>query len=99
MNSMELIGLNTKWYRYKNNLTQEDFANITNFKMAYISTIENGHANLTCKNIDFIASSLNITPILLFNEETALLAKELPKRVDTYYKALNKHPKKILVNV
>ena len=23
MTSMELVGLNTKWYRYQNNLTQE----------------------------------------------------------------------------
>ena len=86
MNSMEIVGLNTKWYRYQNKLTQEDFANITDFKMAYISTIENGHANLTCKNIDYIAASLNIKPILLFNEQTALEAKDLPKRVDMYYK-------------
>lgn len=86
MTSMELIGLNTKWYRYKNNLTQEQFANKTKFKMAYISTIENGDANLTCKNIDSIAKSFNIKPILLFEEETAKSAKKLPKRVDMYNK-------------
>ena len=84
MNSMELIGLNTKWYRYQNNLTQEQYANKTKFKMSYISTIETGSANLTCKNIDFIANSLNIKPELLFNEKTALLAQKLPKRVDMY---------------
>ncbi len=27
MTSMELVGLNTKWYRYQNNLTQEQYAN------------------------------------------------------------------------
>ena len=36
MTSMELVGLNTKWYRYQNNLTQEQYANKTKFKMAYI---------------------------------------------------------------
>lgn len=82
MTSMELVGLNTKWYRYKNNMTQEQYANKTKFKMAYISTIENGDANLTCKNIDFIAQSFNIKVKDLFNEETALKAKELPNRVD-----------------
>lgn len=71
MTSMELIGLNTKWYRYKNKLTQEQFANITKFKMAYISTIETGDANLTCKNIDHISKALNIKPYLLFSEDTA----------------------------
>lgn len=86
MNSMQLVGLNTKWYRYQNNLTQEQFANKTKFKMAYISTIENGDANLTCKNIDFIAKSFNIKVELLFNEETAKKAKTLPNRVDMYNK-------------
>lgn len=86
MTTMELIGLNTKWYRYQNNLTQEQYANITNFKMAYISTIETGNANLTCKNIDFIAKSFNIKPKLLLDETTAQFAKKLPKRVDMYNK-------------
>ena len=84
MTSMELVGLNTKWYRYQNNLTQEQYANKTKFKMAYISVIETGNANLTCKNIDFIAKSFNIKPELLFNEKTAKLAQKLPVRVDIY---------------
>ena len=86
---MELVGLNTKWYRYQNNLTQEQYANKTKFKMAYISVIETGNANLTCKNIDFIAKSFNIKPILLFNEETAKMAKKLPIRVDMYREKIN----------
>ena len=86
MTSMELVGLNTKWYRYQNNLTQEQYANKTKFKMAYISVIETVNANLTCKNIDSIAKSFNIKPILLFNEETAKMAKKLPVRVDMYRK-------------
>lgn len=84
MTSMELVGFNTKWYRYQNNLTQEQYANKTKFKMAYISVIETGNANLTCKNIDFIAKSFKIKPNLLFNEETAKMAKKLPIRVDMY---------------
>lgn len=54
--------------------------------MAYISVIETGNANLTCKNIDFIAKSFNIKPILLFDEKTAKMAKKLPVRVDMYKK-------------
>ena len=59
---MELVGLNTKYYRYQQRLTQEQYANKTKFKIAYISTIETGDANLTCKNIDSIAESLGIKP-------------------------------------
>lgn len=85
MTSMQLIGLNTKWYRYQNNMTQEQYANKTKFKMAYISVIETGNANLTCKNIDLIAKSFSIKPELLFNEKTAKLAQKLPARVDMYH--------------
>lgn len=84
MKTMELVGLNTKWYRYQNKLTQEQFANKTKFKMAYISTIENGDANLTCRNIDNIAKTFGIKVNLLFDERTANMAKKLPKRVDLY---------------
>ena len=84
MQAMELVGLNTKWYRYQNGLTQEQFASKTKFKMAYISTIENGDANLTCKNIDNIAKKFNIKVNLLFDEKTAKMAMKLPKRVDMY---------------
>lgn len=84
MTSMELVGLNTKWYRYQNNLTQEQYANKTKFKLAYISVIETGNVNLTCKNIDFIAKSFNIKPELLFNVKNAKLAQKLPVRVDMY---------------
>ena len=84
MTSKELIGLNTKWYRYQNLITQEQFSEKTKFKMAYISLIESGRANLTCNNIDIIATALNIEPIDLLNKETATKAKSLPARVDQY---------------
>ncbi len=90
MDSMELVGLNIKWYRYQMNLTQEQFAEKSGFKMAYLSTIETGHANLTCRNIDIIAKTLKIKPIKLLDEETANLAKKLPPRVDMY-KTKDKH--------
>lgn len=84
MNTQVLLGLNTKWYRYQNNMTQEDLAEKTKFKMAYISLIECGHANLTCSNIDILSKALNVEIADLFNNQTALKAKDLPPRVDQY---------------
>ncbi len=82
MNLMEILGLNVKWYRYKNQITQEQYAQKTKLKIPYISSVENGNANLTCKNIEFIANSFQIKPEQLLNEETAKCAKKLPKRLD-----------------
>ena len=81
MDAMKRVGLNTRWYRYQKGLTQEKFSEITNFKMAYISVIESGNANLTCRNIDVIARSLGIDVELLFSEKTANKAINLPMRV------------------
>lgn len=90
MTSQELIGLNTKWYRYQDGLTQEEYALKTKFKMAYISVIETGGANLTCKNIDFIANSFGIESQALLDKSTALKAKSLPPRVDMYKRIMSK---------
>lgn len=86
MDAMKRVGLNTRWYRYQKGLTQEKFSEITNFKMAYISVIESGNANLTCRNIDVIAKSLGIDVELLFSEKTANKALDLPMRVYMYKK-------------
>lgn len=86
MDAMKRVGLNTRWYRYQKGLTQEKFSEITNFKMAYISVIESGNANLTCRNIDVIAKSLGIDVELLFSEKTANKAINLPMRVYMYKK-------------
>lgn len=77
----ETIGLNVKWYRYQNKITQKEYANITNFKVEYISAIEKGKINLTCRNLDILAKSFCIIPELLFNEKTAQLATKLPKQL------------------
>lgn len=86
MDAMKRVGLNTRWYRYQKGLTQEKFSEITNFKMAYISVIESGNANLTCRNIDVIARSLGIDVELLFSEKTANKAIDLPMIVYMYKK-------------
>ena len=86
MDAMKRVGLNTRWYRYQKGLTQEKFSEITNFKMAYISVIASGNANLTCRNIDVIAKSLGIDVELLFSEKTANKAIDLPMRVYMYKK-------------
>ena len=42
MKLMELVGLNTKWYRYQNGYTQEKFAELINMSLSYESKVEQG---------------------------------------------------------
>ena len=82
MTLTQIIGLNVKWYRHQNQMTQEQYAQKTKFKMAYLSVIEAGRVNLTCKNLEILAKSFHIPPELLLNEKTAKLAMKLPVRLN-----------------
>ena len=81
MTLSEIIGLNVKWYRYQNRLTQAQYADKIKFKVTYLSIVERGKVNLTCKNLSLFAKSFHIPPELLLNEDTAKLAKNLPIRI------------------
>ena len=84
MNAQEIIGLNTKWYRYQNNISQEQFAVKTGLKLSYVSRIECGRINLTSNTIDLIVKTFKIKYENLFNEKTALKAKKLPPKINLY---------------
>ena len=77
-------------YRIKLRARKLDYEALFFFEVLTLS-LESGRnlkgaIDLTCKNIDFIAQSFNITPKDLFDEETAKLAKKLPPRIDMYHK-------------
>lgn len=90
MKTSKLIGLNTKWYRYQNNMTQEKLSEKTELKTAYISILETGDSNITTNTIETIATALNVKPKDLLDENTAMLATKLPTRVDTYKRKMKK---------
>ena len=79
-----LLGLNLKWYRYQMKLTQEKFAIKYDISLSYLSRMERGTENLTCKSIDYLCKILKVKPSDLLNEETAEKAKHLPVRIDQY---------------
>ena len=82
MEAKEIIGYNVKYYRHKKGITQEELAAITGFKTAFVSNMENGNNNITTKTIEKVCEGLGIEMIQLFDQETAQIAKNLPKRID-----------------
>ena len=84
MDIFEIVGLNVKYYRYQKKWTQENLADNSDFKISYISLIERFQANMTLRNLDYIAKILEITPDKLLIEETAKIAKTLPNRVEFF---------------
>lgn len=81
MTLKQIFGKNVKYYRYKNNYTQEKFAEQVNLNASYISELENGKYGPTFEKIEEIAKVLGVKPHILF-EENANTHKKLPNRVD-----------------
>lgn len=66
-NSMEketlliLFGNKIKQERLKRNLSQEDFAELTNFHRTYIGMVERAERNVTLLNVEKFAKALNLS--------------------------------------
>ena len=74
MNKQELLkkfGKNVKIERIKQDMTQEQLANIMNVSQNYVANIECGKANMSLGKILELAGYMNISisQLLLFNEE------------------------------
>ena len=63
------IGLKTKEYRLKQNLTQEELAEKCNLSTVYISNIERGKANISFHTLDKISKILNFNIYLSISDK------------------------------
>lgn len=54
------IGDNIRYYRKKNNYTQEQLAEKSSLSLNFISAVERGAKNITFNNLLLIANALNI---------------------------------------
>lgn len=75
-----LIGKNVKYYRYRENLTQEQLAEKTKSGVNYIGRLERGQHNPSVDKLEKVASALNIEPYELFIQRNDI--DNLPVRVN-----------------
>lgn len=62
----DLLIFNIKYYRYKNNLSQEKLAELCSFSSRYMTDIERGKHCPTIDKIETIAKVLKLEPYELF---------------------------------
>ena len=62
----DLLIFNIKYYRYKNNMSQEKLAEACSFSSRYMTDIERGMHCPTINKIEIIANALNLEPFELF---------------------------------
>ena len=69
MNLKRIFGKNVKYYRFKNHMTQERLAELTDLSPRYISNIETGTGNVSLDTIELLAKALDVRYQDLFSEE------------------------------
>ena len=74
-----LLGKNVKYFRYKNNLTQEKLAERCDLSPRYISDIENGNGNISIDTLTKLSEILNVKTYDLLKPRNI---KELPQRIN-----------------
>ena len=65
-NLKDLLIFNIKYYRYKNNLSQEKLAELCCLTPRYLTDVERGLHCPTILKIEVIAKALNVEPYMLF---------------------------------
>lgn len=65
-NLKDLLVFNIKYYRYKNNLSQEKLAEMCNLSPRYLTNIERGLYCPTILKIETLAKALKIEAYMLF---------------------------------
>ena len=65
-NLKDLLIFNIKYYRYKNNVSQEKLAELCSLSPRYLTDIERGLHCPTILKIETIAKALNIEAYMLF---------------------------------
>lgn len=69
MNSIHsVLGENVKFFRLRNKISQEDFAEKCGLHRTYISSVERGLRNISLTNIEKIALALKIEPYELLKK-------------------------------
>lgn len=78
----EYFAINLKWYRFKNNYTQELLAEKCNLNSKYISDLERGKFAPSLSKIEAIAKALKIEPYMLIKPDHLKEVNELPNKID-----------------
>lgn len=64
----EILAANMKTLRARDNISQEDFADLCGLHRTYISDIERCNRNISIDNIERIANAFNVTASDLLKE-------------------------------
>ena len=82
MSLTEIIGINLKYYRYKEGLSQEKYYAKYGLSPKYMANVERGLENVTADKIDELAFSLGLSSsdLVTFDESHIITQKRVDAR-------------------
>lgn len=76
----KILANNIVYYRLENGWSQEDFAERLGTTATYISNLENAKRNTRIDYIDYIADTLGVSVMNLFEERKLVPNHRIPRR-------------------
>ena len=76
----KILGINLRYYRYYENLSQEKYYSKYNLSIKHLSNIERGMENVTLNEVEKICRAINKKPLELLTFDERKMIKK--KRVD-----------------
>lgn len=64
----QVLAINIRSYRHKENLSQEELAAMCNLHRTYVGSVERGERNVTLSTLEAFSSALGISVIDLLSE-------------------------------
>ncbi len=96
MDIKKIVGTNIKEFRKRNNITQEQLAELVNIETVSLSKIETGRSYPTSENLAKISQILNVEPFEFFVCENAKTNDELMDEIQKSLLSIKKDSKKLL---
>ncbi len=76
----KIIGINLRYIRFQEGLSQEKFCDKYKFSTKYFSTLERGEANIKVDTLQLIAEVLKVSPVELITFDNKKIIHK--KRID-----------------
>ena len=78
----KIVGINLKYYRYKEGLSQEEFYEKYKLSVKYFANLERGNINMKLDTLQLLAEVLEVPPteLITFSEQRVITQKRIDEK-------------------
>ena len=78
----KIVGINLKYYRYKEGLSQEEFYEKYKLSVKYFANLERGNINMKLDTLQLLAEVLEVPPneLITYSEQRVITQKRIDEK-------------------